>query len=470
MARLPDFSGKTSRARRATLHGRVMLAAASALALSMAVGAVALLWDARRSVDAEIAAAMASAAQAVGTGLQDDAAPVASSSALLQRLVAVFDGNRHVRAVLLDGHGATASQSSPAMPSTPPPAWFVALIDPHAPALRIAIPSRIPGAAAIRLEPVPVNEIGEVWTGLRDALLIVALLSVMALVLIRRAVTRALRPLEAVSAALARVGAGDFEARVTAAGGTLELQRLSDGFNLMAGELDSMERENRRLNEQLLTVQEEERSELARDLHDEIGPYLFAVSIDAAAVRGFAMSDQPAAIPGRLDLIQAAVAHMQTQVSDMLRRLRPIRAVEFGLPSAIEDLIAFWRARRPEIAFDLRLRADAAALGLGVREAFYRVAQEALSNAMRHGAPSRIVIELEASPGEPAFIRIVDNGVAGVHPGVRPRFGLMGMRERIAALGGVLTIDPGDGRGWSVLARMPLDAAAAPWAPIAVTS
>jgi two-component system, NarL family, sensor histidine kinase UhpB len=434
MARLPDFPGNSSRMTRppvrATLHGRVMLAALAALAFSLAVGAVALLWDARRSVDAELASAMASAAQAVRTGQQEEAASP-------QRLVRVFDGNRHVQAVLLDDRAAPILKSRPYVPANPPPAWFVALIDPHAPAQRLG---------AILIEPDPINEIGEVWAGLRDALLIVGLLSVMALILIRRAVTQALRPLESVSGALARVGAGDFEARVATAG-TVELERLAEGFNAMAGQLDSIDRENRRLHEQLLTVQEEERAELARDLHDEIGPYLFAVNIDAAAE------------PPRVDLIQTAVTHMQTQVSDMLRRLRPIRAVEFGLVSAVEDLVAFWRARRPDIAFDLSLEVDDTAFGLGVREALYRVAQEALSNAVRHGAPSRITIEIAAPDGEAAALRVLDNGLAADHPGGRPRFGLTGMRERIAALGGELLIEHGAGQGWTVAARIPLRAA-----------
>jgi two-component system sensor histidine kinase UhpB len=459
MAQLPDFIGNSSRPAgrlpRATLHGRVMLAACAALAFSLAVGAGALLWDARRSVDAELASAMASAAQAVRTGLQD-AGPSEPSATILTRLVRVYDGNRHVRAILLDGRGHAVLASHPFMPSHPPPAWFIGLVDPHAPAERLGF---APGAgiSAIRLEPDPVNEIGEVWTGLRDALLIVGLLSVMALVLIRRAVTRALRPLEAVSGALARVGAGDFEARV-AATGTVELERLAQGFNAMAGQLDSIDRENRRLQEQLLTVQEEERAEIARDLHDEIGPYLFAVNLDAAAVRDLAQGGQAPAIPGRVELIQAAVAHMQTQVTDMLRRLRPLRAVEFGLSSAVEDLAAFWRARRPDIAFDLRLAIDDAALGLGLREALYRVAQEALSNAVRHGAPSAIALAVERV-GDAAVLRVTDNGAAARRPGGRSRFGLAGMRERIAALGGELAIDQGAGQGWTVTARLPLHAA-----------
>jgi two-component system sensor histidine kinase UhpB len=457
MARLPDFAGKTSREGRpspATLHGRVMGAALTALAFSLAVGAAALLWDARRSVDVELGAARASAVQAVRTGLRD-AGGAKAQAEVLKRLVQIFDGNRHVRARLLDAAGRSVLTSVPLAPSASPPKWLVVLIDPRLAPLRLATPAAATGFSAIVIEADPINEIGEAWAGLRDALLIVALLSVLALILIRRAVIRALRPLEAVSGALARVGAGDFEARVGPAG-TAELERLGQGFNAMAGQLDSIDRENRRLHEQLLTVQEEERAELARDLHDEIGPYLFAVSIDAAAVRDLAVAGQTGAVPGRLDLIQAAVGHMQTQVSDMLRRLRPLRAVEFGLACAVEDLVAFWRARRPDIVFDLTMTADDVAFSLGVREALYRVAQEALSNAVRHGAPSHIAVEIGGLDGGFALLRITDNGAAERAPGGRPRFGLTGMRERLSALGGELAIEHGAGTGWRVTARAPL--------------
>ena len=418
MAQVPDFSGKFSRhrLRPASLQGRVMLAAGASLAVSLAVGALALVWDARRSVDSELSSALASASQTVRGGLQDVAAGE-PPTVVLPRLVKVFDGNRHVRAVLVDARGAAMAVSHPVTPAAPPPGWFLSLVDPHAPPQRLAAPNGI----AIRLEPT---------------------LSILGAVLIGRAVRRALQPLAAVSAALARVGGGDFEARVTATG-TRELEGLAQGFNTMARQLDTIDRENRRLHEQLATVQEEERAEIARDLHDEIGPYLFAVNIDAAAD------------PPRVELIQAAVAHMQTQVVDMLRRLRPLRAVEFGLTSAIEDLVAFWRARRSDIAFDLTLDIDDAALGLGLREVLYRVAQEALSNAVRHGAPSRIALSASLA-GDLAVLKVADNGARTERPGARPRFGLAGMRERIEGLGGELAVDPGDGHGWTVTAVAPL--------------
>jgi two-component system sensor histidine kinase UhpB len=92
---------------------------------------------------------------------------------------------------------------------------------------------------------------------------------------------RMLRPLDRLTRALEEVGDGRFRTRF---GGRLppELARLRDSFNRMAARLADADADNRRLNAQLLTSREEERSELARDLHDEVGPYLFAIGADAA--------------------------------------------------------------------------------------------------------------------------------------------------------------------------------------------
>jgi two-component system sensor histidine kinase UhpB len=451
------LAGKSSRSARwsaSSLHGRVIAAASLALAFSLAGGAAALLWDARRSVNVELAAARASAVQSVRSTLAGEAPGAAN----LQRLVRTFDGNRHIRASLRDAAGRVVAVSSPYAPRVGPPGWFVSLVDPRLQPQRILAPD----GASIGLEPDPVNEIGEAWAGLRDALFIAALLAGLAFVLIRRAVARALRPLDAFSQALARVGAGDFEARV-AAGGVAELEPLAEGFNAMAGQLDAIDRENRRLHEQLLTVQEEERAELARDLHDEIGPYLFAVNIDAAAVRDLALKRTPAQIPERAALIQSAVGHMQRHVVDMLGRLRPLRAVEFGLTQPVEDLVAFWRARRPDVAFHLESAIDDADLALGAREAIYRVVQEALSNALRHGAPTRIDVRLSAI-ADGVRARVTDNGAAAASAGQRPRFGLAGMRERIAALGGRLDVEAG-AAGWCITAEAPAASAKAAATP-----
>ena len=129
-----------------------------------------------------------------------------------------------------------------------------------------------------------------------------------------------------------------------------ELSRLSDSFNRMTARLTASDAENRQLNEQLLTLQEQERNDLARDLHDEVSPYLFAISVDTASTR---------APPGRtfgrrcghLHSIADAVRHMQQQVSIMLGRLRPIGFADAGSSERDRGYRRIWRRRCPEIRY-----------------------------------------------------------------------------------------------------------------------
>ena len=145
------------------------------------------------------------------------------------------------------------------------------------------------------------------------------------------------------------------------------------------------------------------------------------------------------------------------RVRDILGRLRPTQLVELGFRAAVDDLVDFWRARRPDIGFDIDLPAEDDSLPEPVRETIYRIVQESLSNAVRHGRPSRIAIQVAFDGGEQVVARISDNGAAEGPAPTGAGFGLVGMRERVEALGGALTIARGlDGWGWSVTARLPL--------------
>ena len=455
MAGRPDLAGTFSRSAAARVAGglpvRVVAAVVAALACSILAGAVLISWHARASVALELRTAMAGAVRIVATAPE----LAAARPMRLERLVRTFDGDRHVRAVLLERGGEMAAQSHPFTMRRPPPDWFISIFDPRQPDRRFAIGAR----NVLVLHPEATNEVGEVWTGFRDGALILALFLGLAVLLVTRAVVLALRPLSDIDQGMAQIGGGDYAVRI-AGRGPAETRRLSGGFNAMAGRLEQMDGENRRLNEQLLTLQEEERAEFARDLHDEIGPQLFAMSIDTGEVRELAAARRWREIAARADLMEGAVGRMQAHVRDMLARLRPIRAVEFGLEPALTDLVAFWRARKPAIGFDLAFDLDEEAMGLGVREALYRVAQEALSNAVRHGRPARISIEARADRRTGVMVRIADDG-ATTRTAVAsaPAFGLAGMRERMEALGGELAAGPTEGGGWAVLARAPIAAA-----------
>ena len=127
-------------------------------------------------------------------------------------------------------------------------------------------------------------------------------------------------------------------------------------------------------------------------------------------------------------------------------------------------MLARWRARHGDIIFDVRLLEDEGLVDEGQKETIYRVVQESLNNAVRHGRPTRIEVEVSLAAGGEIVTRISDNGTAGTkatHAGRHGQtgFGLIGMRERVTASGGALSIDRGDSAaGWTVMARLPATA------------
>ena len=263
---------------------------------------------------------------------------------------------------------------------------------------------------------------------------------------------RTLRPLDGLADAMEEVGAGRYRTRM---GGRLapELSRLRDSFNRMAARLADADAENRRLNEQLLTFQEQERSDLARDLHDEVSPFLFAINVDAATASRLMREGRATEARGHVQSITDAVRHMQRQVRSMLGRLRPIGLTEFGLREAIENTVGFWRRRRPEIRYEVTISAECDDLGELVGTTIYRIVQESLSNAVRHADPTLITVSIDRHCQE-VRVEITDDG-RGMSSSSRPGYGLVGIGERVRAIGGRLDVSSKPGGGFAVRAVLP---------------
>src|SRR5262249_50704995 len=152
--------------------------------------------------------------------------------------------------------------------------------------------------------------------------------SILVLGLVYWILQRGLRPLNELGEAFVRIGAGDYTARVAESGST-ELLHLAGSFNQMASRLSKMKVQNDRLNEQLASVQEEERADIARELHDEIGPFLFAVSLDVSAMQRVAKGSA-GELASRIDAVRDAITHMQRHLRSILGRLRPTVLLDLG--------------------------------------------------------------------------------------------------------------------------------------------
>ena len=434
-----------------SLRFRLISLVCIVLLISLALGGAIAYSNASHSVRTELRAALLVGRQTVENAIErlpNSRGPLHD----LDDLVTSFNGNRHIRVRLT---GAGAAIATPAIEKAAfggVPGWFVRGIGvaPETAQIPVVVGHRDYGMIVIETDPY--NETREVWNEFTESLVAPAVFCGLTILLIYVFIGRILRPLNHLAGALEEIGDGRYRTRVS---GRLppELARLRDSFNRMAARLAEADTENRRLNEQLLTLQEQERSELARDLHDEVSPYLFAIAADAASASRLLKVARPSAAAENVRAIADAVRHMQRQVRQMLSRLRPVGLAEFGLRGAIENLVAFWRRRRPEIAFELAVSPECEDLGDLLGTTVCRIVQEAMNNAVRHAAPALIKIVIERDR-EDLRVVVADDGRGMREPG-RLGYGLVGISERVGAIGGQLTFSNKCGEGLTITALLP---------------
>lgn len=211
----------------------------------------------------------------------------------------------------------------------------------------------------------------------------------------------------------------------------------------------------RRSRERIVTAREEERRRLHRDLHDGLGPSLAAIAMRAEAAAALAHTDPGRAEPALLELA-AEVREGVSEVRRLVDGLRPPVLDELGLAGAIRREAG----RLGEASGSMEVIVDAAALGdlpAAVEVAAYRIAAEAMTNAVRHARAQRCVVRIRAD--RELELEIADDG-AGLSDGLsRTGTGLRSMAERAAELGGELRVESppsGGTRGTRVVARLPL--------------
>lgn len=208
---------------------------------------------------------------------------------------------------------------------------------------------------------------------------------------------------------------------------------------------------NRELARQLINLQESERRALARELHDELGQRCNAIRVEAAYIQ---RAQDPLQIAAAAARTAATAESLYQNVRSLLRRLRPAELDELGLVAAVQALCEAWEERSGVACV---FHHDGALDGLGeaLDTALYRVAQEALSNVIRHARASRVRIGLQRTAPDRLLLRVDDDG-CGFSPQRDTRgLGLLGAGERAAALGGELQIDSAPGAGTRLRLSLP---------------
>lgn len=361
----------------------------------------------------------------------------------IRHLMGNLTNVRHVQFVYLPT--ATLSGTPPLLHAETPrvaaPDWFVALFSAERPVE--TYPVTIQGARRGEVIVVgnPLDEIGEVWSELvflvgllggASALILGALLWTARLVA---------RPMQALSSGLDRLGRGEFapigRSRVS------ELQRIGEKFNALVQSLDQARSDNRLLIDKLIAVQESERREIARELHDDFGAALFGIRTELALIRESAAQDplDRAEILPHAEAMSGMIDDIQKQNYRMLDRLRPGSLAHARLSESIGDLVDGWAERHRGITWLLSIEDEIDGAGEETALTVYRMVQEGLVNALRHAKAETVEVAL-AFRGSDLVISIRDDGL-GLPADFHMGFGLLGMSERVRRLGGRLSVENG---------------------------
>ncbi|MCQ8183654.1 histidine kinase [Methylomonas sp. SURF-1] len=298
------------------------------------------------------------------------------------------------------------------------------------------------------------TEIAAAWQNVRDLATLSAVTLAAVCALVYWSVRRALRPAQTIVRGLTTLAAGDLAHRLP--GFQLdEWRRIGIAVNALAESQQQLLQQRRKLAAKLIQLQEDERRYLARELHDEFGQCLAGINAVASSVR-FGAAEQAPELAAEAEQINEIAGGMLLQLRGLLQRLRPAELEQLGLAASLHSAVADWNRRdagktqyRLHVAGDCRRLTDRQALAL------FRIAQECQTNIAKHAAAANVTLALQIDERR-ALLQVEDDGVARELPFAGGGLGLLGMRERVAALNGELSLAIVEPHGLRVAVSLPL--------------
>jgi two-component system sensor histidine kinase UhpB len=361
-----------------------------------------------------------------------------------------------------DGSAIYTSPPSEYKAGREAPAWYAALVVPQPMKQRFETFDGV-----LEIEANPSRAILDGWDDAVRLLQLGALAFLFANVLVFALVRRATRPFAAIAGGLDELQRGAYHTRLPAFGDA-EAGAIARAFNRMAQTIEdnlnarqeAIEaklrlEQNRELADVVQTRVEEERREIARELHDETGQSVTAIkSLALSLTRRPDGCDESAKQTAQL--IVDTASKLYAAMHDMIPRLRPLTLDSLGLADAVSEGVDEWRRQHADIQFTLELSELPEPLGASGTLAIYRILQEAVTNALRHAQAQRIDIALQTDAGA-LLLDICDDGRGLPADWQRPgHYGLRGMADRARALGGDVRVENRASGGVHVHASIPL--------------
>jgi two-component system sensor histidine kinase UhpB len=440
---------------------------------ALAAGSV-TIYQTRNSVQIEVAASMRLAELLVQEAIQTQ--QNASAERVLPGLPLQLRFLRHIRISVRDlaGHTVTehpdSSDGARDEDRAAPPAWFVALVASTTERHEFPVVAKGEQLGSVLVTGEPRDEIAEAWEHFAALATVALALNAAVIGILYVLFGRVLDPIARLAGGLSDLERRNYNVRLPPPK-VSELAAITVRFNALAQALDTVRTENERLNHQLITVQDDERRNIALELHDEVGPCLFGLKAAASSISTVAGTPEDT---GRRRATECAremltiIERMQTMNRGLLNRLRPMALGHVPLENMLSELVQDRARQQPDIAFSFSGDRLSNSYGDSVDLTIYRCTQESLTNAIKHADAKRIDVGLTEAGDKGGHdegadrqrlrhlnLVIRDDG-HGFEPTEPIGFGFLGMQERVQALGGQYSVESEIGRGTCVRIAIPI--------------
>jgi len=442
-----------------SLRFRLNLLITLLFALILLAGSFYVIDNARTAVKEEMQSVSKLTLQLIEIALMSN---TASSTSEIQQSVleniANLESTRHLEIEIYQTGNVSSMVPVRIIPTinAQAPEWFIRMVRPQPVEYRRVFRESVTAYTEILIRANPSDEITEVWNETRGVLGLLVLFAVLANILVYISLGRGLAPIESILKGLDGIEQGDYQRRLPKFKFP-EFSRISEKFNNMAEVLQTSRDENRLLTQKSLAIQEDERRILAQELHDEFGQSITAIKAVLASIEQTKYQDSDM-LKSSARTIGTFSDRMYEVARRMMRQLRPAILDEFGLISALQEMIDDWNSRHEYVFCRFEFKGKFGELGEEVNISIYRVIQESLTNIVKHAQATDVTVCLERVENDPSYnfgvkLLIKDNGI-GFDEVNQRGLGLLGMRERVEALKGTFTMTSAINEGVEIIVSL----------------
>ena len=409
------------------------------LFIAVFIGLAAIITSAKNNVRQEILSTQSLAVFAIENGIQKNPEIYLFKKETDTLGLANLNELRHLNIQFYDSNNQLRDQSSSDMSVLhKPPLWFISVIEDFStilPEKKISINFKDKKLGYVLITPQPMYEYSEIWQQIKNSFWVILLFFGLVNIMIFFVFYLTLKPISSIIEGFQKLEDENYKANIKKIN-ILELDIIGKNFNKMVKKLKEGNFKIHKLSQDLINVQEQEKKELARNLHDELGQSLSAIQAEAASIKK--NKNEESRILALNSIIKIS-KNMMLSTREIIKKLSLGILEEMGFEIAINDMVEGWLKRHPRVlmsySFDKKIEEFISPSFAGH---IYRIIQEALTNISKHSKPKKITVNLELKKKETELeIKISNNGVIqnlNKENGV----GLLGMIERVRQMKGTI--------------------------------